>query len=131
MALLICQTCPRYEPDAGSFGPQLDQALATATAETGLTPRVRHVQCVGGCPTPGNVALDGLGKARVRISSIDVTDAAALLEAEAAYNTSATGNPGEWAVPGSLAARITAVSLKTSYDPESARPSRFTSSPTA
>jgi predicted metal-binding protein len=45
------------------------------------TPRVRHVECVGGCPTPGNVALDSLGKARVRFSAIEKTDAADLLTA--------------------------------------------------
>jgi predicted metal-binding protein len=117
VALLICRTCPRYQDDVGSFGPRLDQALVAACGGTGL--RIRHVQCVGGCPDPGNVALDSLGKARVRISRIDALDAGALLEAVTAYESSATGIPAEWQVPDSLVSRISAVSPKAVSNPRS------------
>jgi hypothetical protein len=63
--LLICRTCPRDKPDAGAFGPLLDDALTATGSDHAVR---RHVACVGGCLTPGNVALDSLGKARVRFS---------------------------------------------------------------
>ena len=110
MPLLICRTCPRDQPDSGAFGPQLDDALAASGTEDGV--RRRHVTCVGGCLTPGNVALDSLGKARVRFSGLDASDAQALLQAARAYEASDTGNPTEWDVPPDLADRLTSVSLK-------------------
>lgn len=109
MALLICQTCPRDEHDAGSFGPSLDRAIADC-AGAGVSRR--HVACVGGCPAPGSVALESLGKARVRFSGITADDAVNLVQAAAAYDASATGEPAQWAVPDSLAGRITAVGRK-------------------
>ena len=109
MPLLVCRTCPRYESDSGSFGNELDPALAHARSR-GV--RVRHVPCVGGCPHAGNVALDGPGKPRVRFSALTIDDADDLLVAAAAYDASATGTPGDWDVPAPLKDRLTAVSPK-------------------
>ncbi|WP_433799893.1 DUF1636 family protein [Actinomycetospora sp. CA-084318] len=109
MPLLVCRTCPRYEPDSGSFGDALDPALAAAPAR-GI--RVRHVPCVGGCPHTGNAALDGPGKPRVRFSHLTADDADDLLEATVAYDASPTGMPEDWVVPDSLAGRISAVTDK-------------------
>jgi predicted metal-binding protein len=105
VALLICRTCPRDEPASGSFGDALDRAVA------GTDVRVRHVPCVGGCPNPGNVALDGPGKPRVRFSRITPDDADVVLDAARRYDASG-GTPGEWEVPGGLADRLTAVTPK-------------------
>jgi predicted metal-binding protein len=74
--------------------------------------RTSRVACVGGCPTPGNVALDSVGKPRVRFSGLTEHDADALLEAAAAYEASTSGTPGDGNVPEALANKITAVSPK-------------------
>jgi predicted metal-binding protein len=110
VALLICQTCPRDEHDAGSFGPSLDRAVADCAGAAGISRR--HVACVGGCPAPGSVALETLGKARVRFSGITADDAADLVQAVVAYDASTTGEPAQWAIPDSLASRITAIGRK-------------------
>jgi predicted metal-binding protein len=125
VALLICQTCPRDGHDAGSFGPSLDQAVAACAGAADVSRR--HVACVGGCPAPGSVALETLGKARVRFSGITADDAAHLVQAAAAYDASATGEPGQWRVPENLAGRITAISRKPS---RSTTPSTRWSRPT-
>lgn len=70
------------------------------------------MSCVGGCPAPGSVALETLGKARVRFSGITAGDAPDLVRAAVAYDASANGEPGQWAVPETLAGRITAVGHK-------------------
>ena len=63
-------------------------------------------------PTPGNVALDSVGKPRVRFSGLTENDADALLQAAAAYEASTSGTPGDWTVPETLADKISAVSPK-------------------
>ncbi|WP_214366724.1 DUF1636 family protein [Pseudonocardia sp. H11422] len=110
MTLLICRTCPRYESrSSGTFSAGLRRAIAESAAAGAQT---RTVFCLGGCPDSGNVALDAPGKARVRISGLTPDDAPSVLEASAAHQASATGLPGEWPVPESLAGRITSVSPK-------------------
>ena len=85
---------------------------ALAAAGPHPTVRTSRVACVGGCPTPGNVALDSVGKPRVRFSGLTENDADALLQAAAAYEASTSGTPGDWAVPETLAGKISAVSPK-------------------
>ncbi|HET6501047.1 MAG TPA: DUF1636 family protein [Amycolatopsis sp.] len=109
MTLLICRTCPRYEPRcSGDFG----RALTSAIAEAGAAVEIRNVQCLGGCPRDGVVAVDGPGKARVRFAALDAGDVEAVLEAAAAHEASATGVPGDWRVPEQLADRVSSVTLK-------------------
>jgi predicted metal-binding protein len=109
MTLLICRTCPRYEPRcSGDFG----RALTSAIAETGAAVEIRNVHCLGGCPRDGVVAVDGPGKARVRFAALGLNDIEAILEAAAAYEASGTGAPGDWQVPESLADRVSSVTLK-------------------
>jgi predicted metal-binding protein len=110
MALLICQTCPRYLHDIRSFGPKMLDALNAA--EPHPTVRTTRVACIGGCPTPGNVALDSVGKPRVRFSGLTEHDVDALIEAAVAYEASSSGTPGDWTVPETLAGKISAVSPK-------------------
>jgi predicted metal-binding protein len=63
-------------------------------------------------PHPGNVALDSLGKPRVRFSGLTEHDADALLQAAAAYEASPSGDPADWTIPDTLAGKISAVSPK-------------------
>jgi predicted metal-binding protein len=109
MTLLICRTCPRYDLRAsGEFG----RRLAVAVARLDPAVAVRNVQCLGGCPDHGVVAVDGPQKARVRFTGLSPSDAAAVLAAAVAHEACPTGVPGDWAVPAELAGRISAVTLK-------------------
>lgn len=110
MPLLVCRTCPRDDRATGEFGTAFDRAVADTARARGV--RVRHVPCLGGCPHPGNVGLDAMGKPRVRFSHLGPDDAEALVEAGAAYDASPTGTPGDWTVPAALAGRLTAVTPK-------------------
>lgn len=101
MTLLICRTCPRYDMRAtGTFGA----VMSAAVAASGVA--VRGVQCLGGCPEHGVVAVDGPGKTRVRFTGLDgVTrglggarradgaDQRGDLQAPAALNRLALGHP--------------------------------------
>ena len=109
--LLICRTCPRYDPVAtGDFGRALIAAITADPAGAGVP--VRNVQCLGGCPDHGVAAVDGAGKARVRFSGLDEGHVPALLEAAAAYEACPSGAPEEWEVPAELAGRISSVTRK-------------------
>jgi predicted metal-binding protein len=111
MTLLVCRTCPRYDPRAtGEFSRALAAAIAADPA--GDEVDVRGVQCLGGCPRHGVVAVDGPGKVRVRFAGLDAGDAEAILEAAAAHDASPTGDPGDWRVPERLAGRVSAVTPK-------------------
>ena len=106
MSLLICRTCPRYDPPrSGRFGRDLTAAVQAQV-------HVRHVQCLGGCPDHGVAAVDGPGKARVRFTGLDAGHADALVAAARAHEASGSGEPGDWTVPAELAERIGAVTLK-------------------
>jgi predicted metal-binding protein len=107
--LLICRTCPRYDPrTSGEFG----RAMAAAVAAHPASVAVRGVQCLGGCPEDGVAAVDGPGKARVRFTGLDAGHAEAVVEAAAAHDACPTGVPDDWEVPAELAGRISAVTLK-------------------
>ena len=107
MALLICRTCPRYDPrTTGQFGA----AMAAAVAGSGIP--VRNVHCLGGCPDHGVAAVDSPGKARVRFTGLDTTHADALITATTAHHASPTGTPDDWPVPTDLTDHISAVTLK-------------------
>jgi len=107
VTLLICRTCPRYDMRAtGTFGA----VMSAAVAASGVA--VRGVQCLGGCPEHGVVAVDGPGKTRVRFTGLDVGDADAVVRAARAHDASASGSPGDWVVPVELMERISAVTYK-------------------
>jgi predicted metal-binding protein len=114
MTLLICRTCPRYNPrSSGEFGRRLTAALTRiAQDEPDATVPIRNVQCLGGCPDGGVVAVDGLRKARVRFTGLDDSDARAVLAAAVAHEACLTGAPGDWDVPAELADRISSVTRK-------------------
>ena len=111
MTLLICRTCPRYDARAsGDFGRALSAAIGEAAAGAGVA--VRKVQCLGGCPAHGVIAVDGPGKARVRFTGLDVGHASAVVAAAAAHDACPSGDPGDWEVPAALAGRISSVTRK-------------------
>jgi predicted metal-binding protein len=115
MPLLICRTCPRYDPAAtGDFGRALTAAIAEAiaTEPAGADVPVRGVQCLGGCPDHGVAAVDGPGKARIRFSGLAAGHVPALLTAVAAYEACPSGAPEDWDVPAELARRISGVTRK-------------------
>jgi predicted metal-binding protein len=114
MTLLICRTCPRYDPRAtGQFGRRLTAALAQiADNEPDNPVAVRNVQCLGGCPDDGVVAVDGPGKTRVRFTGLDETDAKAVHAAALAHDACTTGAPEDWEIPAELADRISSVTRK-------------------
>ena len=119
MTLLICRTCPRYDPRAsGDFSRRLAVALAQVSDnEPGVSVAVRGVQCLGGCPDDGVVAVDAPQKARVRFSGLDDVDAKAVFAAAVAHDASSTGAPDDWQVPGELADRLSSVTLKRTPQP--------------
>jgi predicted metal-binding protein len=111
MTLLICRTCPRYDPTAsGDFGRALTAAIAGNPL--GDKVNIRNVQCLGGCPAAGVIAVDGPGKARVRFTGLDVDDTDAILDAVTAHDACPTGVPDEWEIPIELADRISSVTRK-------------------
>jgi predicted metal-binding protein len=111
MALLICRTCPRYDTRAtGGFSRALTTAIADDPDAEHL--HVRFVQCLGGCPDDGVIALDGPGKARVRFTGLDAGHAAAAVTAARSHDACATGEPEDWTIPPELAGRLSAVTLK-------------------
>jgi len=109
MTLLICRTCPRYDtPRNGEFAAALKDALAHDPREV----PIRKVQCLGGCPDHGVIALDAPGKARLRFAHLTHHDAAAIIDAAIAHHESPTGHPEDWTIPEPLTTRLTAVTAK-------------------
>jgi predicted metal-binding protein len=115
MTLLICRTCPRYDPHAtGTFGRRITAAISEiAVDEPGAAVAIRNVQCLGGCPDHGVVAVDAPHKARVRFTRLDETDARAVLAAAAAHDACRSGAPEDWEIPAELVDRISSVTRKT------------------
>lgn len=109
--LLVCRTCPRYDNHrSGEFSKALENAFADDPATAGI--EVRFVQCLGGCPRDGVVAVDGPGKARVRFSGLAPEDAEAIVQAARAHAACVSGAPGDWEIPSELAGRVSSVTLK-------------------
>ena len=109
MTLLICRTCPRYDcRSTGRFGRE----LAAAVTDAGADVSVRNVQCLGGCPDDGVAAVDGPGLTRVRFTGLTRDDAPAIIKAALAHQASATGDPGDWAIPEELTGRISSITTK-------------------
>ena len=126
MTLLICRTCPRYDRrSTGQFGRELAAAVTAAGADV----PVRNVQCLGGCPDDGVVAVDGPGLTRVRFTHLTSDDAPAVVKAALAHQASATGDPGDWAVPDELTSRISSITTKRKPVGQSGPPRPATSAP--
>jgi predicted metal-binding protein len=114
MTLLICKTCPRYDiRRRGEFADRFRNALAKAVADhPGCDVSVRAVQCLGGCPADGVVALDAPCKTRVRFTGLSETDAAAVARAAVVYDAAADGHPDHWSVPVELLAHLSSITPK-------------------
>jgi predicted metal-binding protein len=121
MTLFICSTCPRYDPrTSGEFGRRLTAAISqVAENEPDTAVAVRSVQCLGGCPDEGVVAVDGPQKARVRFTGLNESDAKAVFAAAVAHDACLTGAPEDWEIPAELADRISSVTLKRTPRPPS------------
>ena len=109
MTLLICRTCPRYDcPSTGRFGRELAAAVTDAALRLrpqrpvpGRLPRRRR-RCRRRTP----------GLTRVRFTGLTSDDAPAIIKAALAHQASATGDPGDWAVPEELTGRISSITTK-------------------
>jgi predicted metal-binding protein len=110
--LLVCRTCPRDRRDTGSFGDAVRAVTRAPAADDEAPTKALYVNCLGACDLPGNVALDGIGKSRVRFSGLATEQVADLRTACAAYDASPTGDPGEWDVPADLRPAISGVAPK-------------------
>lgn len=124
MTILICGTCPRYDrPNRGSFGPRMQAALMAQNGPEqvdGRPLRARFVQCLGGCPNHGVVAIDAPFKTRIRLSGLDPGDAlltGAILRAALAHEQSHDGDPDELAIAQALRPHISAVTTKRPASP--------------
>ncbi|WP_277454093.1 hypothetical protein [Janibacter sp. DB-40] len=116
MTVLVCTTCPRYDAvTGGSFVGRFTAACERVGADGGSAPTLRRVQCLGGCPRAGVVAIDGSQKARIRFTGlISVNDdiVAELCRFAAAHEHSATGHPNEVGVPVRLTPHLSSITCK-------------------
>ena len=112
--LLVCRTCPRYEPkpagDAPTRGAALGREIKDRLAREGSDVTVRVVNCLAGCKNPCNAALDAAGRYRLRFSRLEAPDIDALLTVLERYRRSADGRLDEDALPEALRDRLSAAS---------------------
>ena len=101
--IVICTTCERQveliaskdpaswlteAPAAGPASPSRGEALARAVEALivgSAHVRMRRVDCLGRCLSPGNVDLVGRGKVRVELTALRAADAPALVAAAEAH----------------------------------------------
>jgi predicted metal-binding protein len=117
MTLLICRTCPRDNTrHSGEFAAHFREALTKVAVDPpDLTLAIRMVQCLGGCPAHGVVALDAPCKTRVRFTGLDESDAVHVVGAVIAYEQAADGHPDHWAIPERLEPHLSSVTPKRSF----------------
>lgn len=95
--LHICQTCVRdlaLAHGTVSRGCQLSDTVRMLLDQLPLAERLvlRRVPCLSGCLSPCNAALRGSGKASLRFSRLQPSDAQSLLDVAAAYVDSIDGD---------------------------------------
>ncbi len=87
--LKICVTCDRYAPRQGQIGGALADAIEQLG--TALTMTLRRVPCLSGCHHPGNVALGGVSRWKIRLHGVNTGDAAGIAALANRYARSPTG----------------------------------------
>lgn len=111
MAILVCRTCPRDTPQAGSFG-DLFKAPKDAGVPNDAKPAKLFVNCLGACDQAGAVALDCGARARVRFSGVLPEHVADIEAAAELYEASESGDPADWEIPTAIRGLVSAVSPK-------------------
>jgi predicted metal-binding protein len=76
----VCTTCDRHATPPESIGAALADAVEVATAALRRTNSLDflRVPCLSGCRNPGNVALGGTGRTKLRLHRLKVDDAGAV-----------------------------------------------------
>ncbi|MEQ9642087.1 MAG: DUF1636 family protein [Alphaproteobacteria bacterium] len=111
--LLICRTCPRYEPRGLSAAPTLGAelaALAKRRAAAQTDPVVRAVNCLAGCKNPCNAVVEDDGKPRLRFSRLTPEHLDDLFVAAARIGVMAADEFDAAMLPDSLRGRLSALS---------------------
>jgi len=112
--LMVCRTCPRYEPlppaGAPTRGRDLGHRLARALEAHDTDNRfvLRVVSCLAGCKNPCNMAIDGAGRFRLRFSHLEPDAVPDILALAQRYAASTTGDLGADDLPERLKDRLTA-----------------------
>lgn len=70
----VCVTCDRYASNQGHVGEKLADAIEGVGAA--VSTRLRRVPCLSGCKHPGNVALGGPARWKIRLHGVRRENAA-------------------------------------------------------
>lgn len=108
--ILVCRTCPRYEPrKPGSMTRGAALAMeAKARGEGDAAVSVMAVNCLAGCKHPCNAAVDAPDKVRLRFSRLDAHELQLLFEVADQYRMSSDGNISADLLPEPLRDKLTA-----------------------
>lgn len=108
--ILICRTCPRYEPrrpDTVTRGAALARhGKARGESLEGIS--VMAVNCLAGCRNPCNAAIDAPDLVRLRFSRLEEADLDHLFEVAALYKTNSEEDMADDALPETLRDKLTA-----------------------
>lgn len=90
--LMICQSCPRYQPspgrapgDGATLGKRVFAQLALLPFTENLV--AAPISCLGGCRSPCNLSLSTPRGGRLRLTRLAVDDADAVVAAVTLYLT--------------------------------------------
>ena len=108
--MLVCRTCPRYEPQRpGTVTRGTALGLeAKARGAGGQEIAVMAVNCLAGCKHPCNAAVDAPDKVRLRFSRLSESDLDLLFEVAELHRASADGDIPVDELPEALRDKLTA-----------------------
>lgn len=107
--IFVCVTCDRAAnlPADRSLGSRIAAKLESAAIAHEIS--IRRVECLNGCPKPGNAALRDLGKCVIRFNRLEENDVAGLIEAAELYGRSYDGNLSLSQIPAGLRDKISTI----------------------